>query len=291
TLCVMHRKPKDMKHIRIFSYITLLILPIMISSCSSLKRLYLSEIEQSISDNNINKSEYYSEEDFSNLPQLVQQYFNYCGYVGKEKIENVKIDYCNSFIKMSPEKRWLKIKYYQVNFTQNPTRLAYISSKIIGIFSFEGRDKYQDGKGNMLIRLLKLFTVADAKGKEMDESALVTLLSEVLFMPSLATKEQIMWKGIDEKSVEAKFIDKDNVVSGIFYFNDNNEFISFTTEDRYYSQKDGSYKKIRWSIELNNYKDFKGIRFPESVKAIWHMDDKDYEYFRAQIRDVQYNIK
>ncbi len=191
---------------------------------------------------------------------------------------------------MAPEKRWLRIKYYQVNFTQNPTLLAYISSRIIGIFSFEGIDKYQDGKGNMLIRLLKLFTVGDAKGKEMDESALVTLLSEVLFMPGFAIKEQIKWKSIDENSVEAKLIDKGNEVTGIFYFNNNNEYIRFTTEDRYYSQKDGTYKKMRWSIELSNYKDFKGIKFPENIKAVWHTDTKNFEYFKAQIKDIQYNI-
>lgn len=263
----------------------------MISSCGSLRKIYLSEINETITDININNSEYYRESDFSSLPEPIQKYFKDCGYIGKEKIDNIKIDYCNSFIKMSPEKRWLKIKYYQVNFTQNPTRLAYISSKIIGIFSFEGRDKYQDGKGNMLIRLLKLFTVADAKGKEMDESALVTLFSEVLFMPSFATKEQIMWKSIDENSAEATLTDKGNEVTGIFYFNDKHEFVRFTTQDRFYSLKDGSYKKTKWSVELSNYKDFKGIRFPENAKAIWHMDDKDYEYFKSQIKDVQFNIK
>ncbi|MDZ7721482.1 MAG: DUF6544 family protein [candidate division KSB1 bacterium] len=262
----------------------------MISSCNSLKKLYLSEIGETINDTPIKKGGIYTENDFFTLPAQIQNYFKNCGYIGKEKIENIKIDYSNSFIKMSPEKKWLKIKYYQVNFTHNPTRLAYISSKIIGIFSFEGRDKYQAGKGNMLIRLLKLFTVADAKGKEMDKSALATLLSEVLFMPSFATREQIKWKSIDENSVEAKYRDNDNVVSGIFYFNGNHEFIRFTTDDRFYSLKDGSYKKTKWSVELSNYKDFKGIKFPENVKAIWHMDDKDYEYFRTQIKDVQYNI-
>ena len=263
----------------------------MISGCNSLRKLYLSEIDDAASDCNINTLEYYTDSDFIALPEPIQKYFKTCGYMGKEKIESIKIDYGHSFIKMSPEKRWLKIKYFQVNFTQNPTRLAYISSRILGIFSFEGRDKYQDGKGNMLIKLLKMFTVADAKGKEMDESALVTLLSEVLFMPGLATKEQIKWRSIDENSVEAKFTDKGNEVTGIFYFDDNHEFIRFTTEDRFYSLKDGGYKKIKWSVELSNYKDFKGIKFPENVKAVWHMDNKDYEYFKAQITNVQYNIK
>lgn len=261
------------------------------SGCSSLRKLYLSEIEETITEINAKMDGLYTENDFSSLPETIQKYFKECGYIGKEIIENIKIDYSNSFIKMSPEKKWLKIKYYQFNSTQNPTRLAYISSKITGIFSFEGRDKYQNGKGNMLIRLLKIFTVADSKGKEMDESALVTLLSEVLFMPNLTTSGKVSWQSIDEHAVKAKITDKENEVNGIFYFNNKHEYIRFTTEDRYYSQKDGRYKKMRWSVELSDYKVFNGIKFPGYVIAIWHMDDNDYGYFKSEIKEIHYNIE
>jgi len=284
-------RDKNMKSFKIGFSINILILTIMFSGCSSLKKLYIAEIKESLSNSIATNNEYYSENDFSTLPEPIQKYFNYCGYIGIEKINNLRIDYDNAFIKMSPEKKWIKIKYYQVNFTERPTRLAYITSRIFGLFPFEGRDKYQNGEGNMLIKLLKLFTVADAKGKEMDESALVTLLSEVLFMPSLAIKEQVEWKSIDGNSVKAIIKDKENEVTGIFYFNDNHEYIRFTTDDRYYMPKDGSYKKIKWSIELNNYKEIRGIKFPSDVSVIWYMDDKDFEYFRAKIRDIQYNIK
>ena len=263
----------------------------MTSRFTSLKRTYLTEIEESLSESSKTKTEYYTENDFSVLPEPVQRYFRRCGYIGKEKINNIRIDYENSFIKMSPEKKWLKIRYYQTNFSEYPTRLALITSKIIGVFPFEGRDKYQNGKGNMLIKLLKMFTVADAKGKEMDESALVTLLSEVLFMPNLTLKNQITWNAIDNYSVEASIKDKENKVSGIFYFNNNYEYIRFFTADRFYSFNDDSYKKTKWSCEFDYYQNINGILFPTFVKAIWHMDDKSFEYFKAQIKNVQHNIK
>jgi len=280
-----------MKYSRIAFKITPLIIIIMITSCNSIKKLYLSEINESITESNINKGELYTENDFSTLPEPIQKYFKNCGYIGKEKIENIKIDYSNSFIRMSPEKKWIKIKYYQVNFTENPTRLVYITSRIFGLFPFEGRDKYQNGEGNMLIKLLKLFTVADAKGKEMDESALVTLLSDVLFMPSLAIQDKIEWDITDSNSVKAKFKDKGNEVSGIFIFNDNYEFIRFTTNDRFYMLKDGSYLKLKWTIEFNNYRDINGVKIPTDVKVIWHMDSGDFEYFKAKVIDIKYNIR
>ena len=76
-----------------------------------------------------------------------------------------------------------KINYTQVNFTQNVTRIAYISSRLFGIFFFEGKDLYQAGKGNMQIKLLKAFALANTQGKEMDEFNLITLLGDILFMP------------------------------------------------------------------------------------------------------------
>jgi len=283
-------RDKNLKSFKIGFSINILILTIMFSGCS-LKKLYIAEIKESLSNSIATNNEYYSENDFSTLPEPIQKYFKYCGYIGIDKINNLRIDYDNAFIKMSPEKKWIKIKYYQVNFTERPARLAYITSRIFGLFPFEGRDKYQNGEGNMLIKLLKLFIVADAKGKEMDESALVTLLSDVLFMPNLAIQEKIEWNNTDNNTVKAKFKDKGNEVSGIFYFNDNHEFIRFTTDDRFYMLKDGSYKNIKWSIELNNYGDINGVKIPTDIKVVWHMDSGDFEYFKAKVVDIKYNIK
>jgi hypothetical protein len=51
--------------------------------------------------------------------------------------------------KMNVNKPWIKIKYKQYNFIPAPSRVVYIYSRMFGIIPFEGRDKYQNGQGNM----------------------------------------------------------------------------------------------------------------------------------------------
>jgi hypothetical protein len=132
-----------------------------------------------------------------------------------------------------------------------------MESHIWGLFPFEGRDKYQDGHGNMLIKLMKLFTVADDKGKEMDESALVTILAEALIVPSYALQSYITWMAIDSMAAKATIRFRETEVSGVFYFNEAGENIRFETNDRYQSQKDGSHKKIKWIAVPGNYQEKK----------------------------------
>jgi hypothetical protein len=65
---------------------------------------------------------------------------------------------------------------------------------MFGVIPFEGRDKFLDGKGNMIGRLAKIKTVFDVTGAEMDVSAAVTYLSESLIVPACALQKYRGWK-------------------------------------------------------------------------------------------------
>ena len=85
----------------------------------------------------------------------------------------------------------MKLACKQVNATTAPARIVYMKATFVGLLPFEGRDKYQDGHGSMLIKLLKLFTVADAKGKEMDGSGLVTVQQKPYWYPAIFFKSTL----------------------------------------------------------------------------------------------------
>lgn len=77
-------------------------------------------------------------------------------------------------------------------------------------------------------------------------------------------------------------------MSGVFHFNDSGEFIRFETEDRYYSEK-GAYKKLGWSACALDYASMDGIRMPVELKAAWHTNDGDFEYFRGKLGKIEFN--
>ena len=78
--------------------------------------------------------------------------------------------------------------------------------------------------------------------------------------------------------------------SGIFTFNEQHEFVSFTTNDRGVTNPDGTMKYIPWSAVCNEY-DFSesGIRYPTKFKAIWNYPEGDFVYFDGVISTVLYD--
>lgn len=259
----------------------------MNSKKSSLYKIFFSEIEENITKYALNKPEIFSVSEIAKLPEPVKRYFKSCGYIGKEKINSAQIDWKSAYLKMSPKKKWKKIECYQYNSVFEPTRIVYMKSTTLGFFSFEGRDTFNNGKGNMLIKLMKRFTVGDTLGAEMDASALVTILAEVFLLPNYALQPYIKWKSIDVNSVEASLTYNDIIVAGIFHFNDRGEMVQFDTNDRYHSERDGTFRKIKWTCKIANYIENDGIKFPTEILAYWHYDSENFEYFKGEISGLK----
>ncbi len=262
----------------------------MTTKSNSLKNIYLSEIKKDIDKYSIFPTDIISVSDIATLPNPVKRYFRHCGYIGRIKMINAKIEFENAFLKRESNNKWMKLKCHQYNSITEPTRIVYLKNNILGVIPFEARDKSQNGKGNMLIKLMKRITVADAKGVEMDISSLVTVLSETFIIPTYALQDYIKWETIDDNNAKATLTYNDTKVSGVFRFNNKGEMISFYTEDRYNAEKDGNYNKIPWSIVVNNYMEKNGMKFPCEIKVIWHTNNGNFEYFKGKISNIEFNI-
>ncbi len=254
----------------------------------ALKKIFEEEIEREISKYPGQKKEIFTLEKIARLPEPLKKYFLSCGYVNTALMTRAEIVWKNAALCLNRNKKWMPIECYQFNSVLEPCRIVYMKTRLGGLIPFEGRDKCQDGGGNMLIKILKIFTMVDAKGKEMAESALCTVLAEALFLPAYSIQEYIKWTPIDELSAKASLTFNGFSVSGIFRFNGNGEFKEFETDDRYQSADGNNLKKIRWSALCESYSFQGGIKIPENVTALWHEEDGDYPYFRGSIKEIKF---
>jgi hypothetical protein len=254
-----------------------------------MKRLYEKERAEEIKKHADKISaEVFSERDILNLPEAVQKYFRVCGYIGKPKIINADVIWKESFIKLSPEKEWTKLQTRQFNSVINPVRIAHMKALSMPL---QVRDIYRDGQGHMYGKLFNLIPVVNSKGKETSQGGLVTLFTEVLFIPSYSLQSYIKWEEIDSKTAKATLTHKDIVVTGVFHFDENGKFIHFETNERYYPEKGGKFVKKRFSAVVDSYKEKNGLLVPNKVRVIWHLDNGDYEYFKGEVEDIVYNVK
>lgn len=255
-----------------------------------MRKMFLSEVQTELDKCTVN-NDVFTEKDISNLPEPVQRYFRYCGYIGKEKMTNAKFVWEDVNFKMSPDKPWFKIKYEQYNFVSEPSRFAYIYSKMFGVIPFEGRDKFLDGQGNMLGRLAKRITLFDVKGAEINISAAVVYLSESLIAPACALQKFISWETIDQNHAKASLEYNGAKAEGIFTFDDNGKFTKFETDERYMDTGNGKSEKNKWTASVDSYIEKDNIKIPSKMKAIWNLPGGDYEYFDGTVTDIVYNCK
>jgi hypothetical protein len=221
------------------------------------------------------------------LPTVLQNYLNNCGYTGNES-NYCQIKWSYAYLKMAPGKKWSSLKCSQFNFIPEPTRMVLFQTKLFGLFPFAAIDRFQDGKGSMLIKLFNYFTVANNQGREMDIAELVTLLAEAVLVPAYFLQPYIKWEEIDRYTVKGTISHRNTSASGIFYFNEHHEFLRFETEDRYYDNK-GKFERHKWTAYAWNYKKLNGFSYPLNFMAVWNMSEMDYTYFKGRVKKVIYN--
>jgi len=225
---------------------------------------------------------------FESLPELLKRFFQRCGYSGTEKVECAHIKWKNAAIRFTAGSKWKSMSCYQMNFLYRPVRLAYMSMKMYGLVPVEALDKFQDGRGSMCVKMLGMFTVNDAKGKEMDQAELVTILAETMIVPHYALQKYITWEVLGPFSLKGVISYNGTTATGIFEFNSDHECTNFRTQDRYMT-KNNTYLQTPWTATAKNYVNRNGIRIPSEFSAIWHTSHGDFEYFKGAIEAVEFN--
>lgn len=281
----IHHRPAKMKNIPLTSSLLLLFL----SGCSSLEPLFTEEVKTELAADHRRSQGSITEQDIASLPAPVQRYFRTCGFIGRENMRNAKVEWKEANIKRTPDGGWMPLECVQYNFVGSPARFVYLNAALWGIIPFDGRDKYQNGAGNMYIRVMNLFTIENASGREMDQSSLVTILAESMMVPSYALQPYVQWTAVDSLTAEAVLTYNGITVKGTFFFNEQGEYVRFESNDRYQSSG-GINKKYPWSTTSAQYKDFGGFRQATIITATWKMENGDYQYWKGEIGSIRYNV-
>lgn len=252
-----------------------------------MRSVFTEEVERELAKSSFSTG-VFSEEDLAELPEPVARYFRHVGYVGYPVMANGRIVFEEAAFKNGNMDLTLYSEQY--NFAAQPVRIAYLRSKVMGVIPFEGRDKFQDGKGFMTGKLAKLITMFDVSGREMDQAALATFLAEVLLVPSCAWQDYITWEEMDSIHAKATISYGGVQASGIFTIDENCQKVTFRTEDRYMDQGKAGLKLVPWRMEVLSFQKKNGLNLPDRVKALWELPEGDFVYFDGSVSSVEYDV-
>jgi len=279
-----------MKTLTITTIIIVLIIIISLYYSQGLKRLYKNEVKAGLERINGIQPEIVTENDILHLPSTVQKYLRYTGVVGREKLLNFRVEF-EGRIRSNPSDGWMKLNSVQYNFTDKPTRIFYIKASKMGIPAI-GVHLYKEETAMMLIKMLGLFTVADAKGPEMNQGETVTVFNDMCLMaPATLIDKNIQWESVDSLTVKAKFTNGGITIGATLSFNEKGELINFISYDRFETKDGKTYKNYPWKTPVMEYKLINGYRLASGGQAIYEHPEDDFCYGEFIIKNIDYNCK
>lgn len=220
------------------------------------------------------------------LPPPVQRYLTYAGIIGRTPIQTARLSYTGRF-RTGADKPWMQIRADQIYRTDPPAFQWKARLGWLGLPLMTGSDTYKDAHGHMYGRLLKLFTIFDARGPEMDQGTMIRYLQEMVWFPTAFLNDYITWEAVDDHAADVTFHDGGRSVSARLYIDEAGRLLTFKAQR--YAEQNGSYSMHMWATPMTEYGLRGGLNLPVHGYAVWHMPDGDLSYADLMLGDVIYD--
>ena len=220
----------------------------------------------------------------SSLPRNVQAWLRESNVVGRKTPNVIRLLQKGS-MRTKPEGKWMPFEAIQY-FTIDPPAFIWSAKiKAFPLFTIAGRDKYQNGEGNMLIKPLYIITAANSRGEEINQGTLLRYMAEMAWFPQAAGSKYLHWEYIDEHRARVTMQYGGTAASGVYLFNDDGRVAGF--EALRYGDFEGTYRKEKWSVAATGYKTFNGIGIGNKNEVTWKLKEGDFKWLKLEITDIE----
>ena len=189
----------DAKYGMVPNVIILVVAIFSFSSCS-MNKMITRETEEILEAAKASDPAIITDAAIQELPASVQQWMHNTGIIGKPSINTAFVNQ-KARMKMKPTQQdWYAAEAEQFTTVDPPAFIWTVNMKMSPLIKVRGRDKFVDGRGEMLIKMNSIINVVNEKGPRMDEGTLQRFLGELVWFPSLALSPYIEWEAIDKKN-------------------------------------------------------------------------------------------
>lgn len=215
--------------------------------------------------------------ELAELPEPARRYLRFIGVVGRPRDRSFRLEWMGRF-RTGPDRSWMTCEATQVDASDPIARDFRMHMRFGGIVPVVAHDTYFEGRGHMSAKAFGLLTVADARGKELDEGELVTWLNDaILFAPSMLLRPEVAWSFVHENAFDVVLIDHDTTVKGRVFVSGRGAPIDFSTTDR--TIVEGKKRNAaRWSTPIDGWQDLGGRCIPTGARAMWHLPGGSFAY-------------
>lgn len=218
----------------------------------------------------------------ADLPPPVQRYLLRAVPEGTPLVQNARLHHGGTF-RPAPDQPWMPVEGEQV-FTVDPPGFHW-SARVMMVPGLwvRARDRFNAGRGNMLIKLESLFPIADASGPAIDQGSLMRYMAETMWFPTAML--HMDWQPIDDHTARATLRTHGTEASLDYHFNEEDDLV-MVRGDRYRDAE----KMAPWVGECHRYAEMAGVCVPVEIEVKWLLEAGEYSYARFAIDKIDYNV-
>lgn len=217
------------------------------------------------------------------LPEPVRRYLAILCAQGDPVFRTVVLRQTGA-IRSAPDAAWMPFSSEQ-SYSISPAGFLWLAqARMAPLLDLWARDKYVDGRGHMLVKMLGLVTVADAKGAAIDRGAALRFLGEIVAFAPGVTAPGVSWRAIDARHAGLAIRWGADSAEGVAEFDTAGRLTSFRATRP--MEKDGKAENHAWSGTFSDWKTIDGRLLPAHWEATWHLPDGDFTYVKIDILGV-----
>lgn len=184
---------------------------------------------------------------------------------------------------------WRPIEGVQYFATDPPGFVWWGRLHISPVLWIDARDRAIGGVGSMLVQAASTVTLADARGPEIDQGALLRLLAELLWLPTaLLDERHIAWTPLDDRRAMATLTVGGRKASGVFEFGDDGLPAAFRAE-RYRDLGRGRSALTPFTGVSEDYRPVDGLLVPHRMTAVWDVEGRPIPYAQFLVERLEYD--
>ncbi len=152
-------------------------------------------------------------------------------------------------------------------------------------------DSYVAGRGQLIAKLLGLFTVADAHGGgELARGEFMRWFAEAAWYPTaLLPSQGVQWDAVDDASANATIVDGPITLTLLFRFDEAGLIASVRAEARG-AGVGKDMVMLPWACSLSEYQPQHGMLIPMRGEAAWMRPDGRKAYFVGNVKKLSYEF-
>ena len=187
---------------------------------------------------------------------------------------------------------WQSIRGQQYFAADPPSFLWWGRMAIAPGVWIDAVDRGIGGRGRMSVSLLSVVTLFDRAGPELDQGAMLRLLSELVLFPQLLSDARyVSWQPLDDARAlcTLRVPGSGPSVSGTFEFGHDDLPTSFHAE-RYLDSGKGPATLLPWSGDYLDYRAVDGVLVPHHFIGYWHVDGRRVAYVDFVLEPPEYDV-